>query len=168
MGNYAISRKKIALWAYFGLVLQFLLIGCKASQPTIIEKDKLVYITKDSTIYKDSIIYVPFESVKEITILYDTLVMETSLAKSKCYVDTVNNCLNGHIWNKSAIHQHYTSVDNVSTKDSLIYIEKPVPYKVIEKERYVPRLVWACIIWAAISILILGFVVYIKITQKHK
>ena len=87
-------KRKVCLSACFCLVMAFLLLGCKTQKPTVIEKDKLVYVTKDTTIYKDTVVYIPFESVKEIVPLYDTLFLETSIAASKCYIDTLNRCLN--------------------------------------------------------------------------
>lgn len=145
--------------ALLAAILLFSLDGCKPEQ-IIVEKDKLVYVTKDSIVHRDSTVYVPVEVFKDYAL--DTLVLRTSLAESKSWLDTSSAYLVGEIRNLNALEVKYIEVDKWHTKDSLVYKEKPVPYQVIEEKMYIPTFAWICIVWAAISIVLLGLWLYFK------
>lgn len=132
-----------------GIIIGF--IGCKPKQ-VVAEKEKLVYVTKDSIVHRDSTVYVPVEVYKDYAL--DTLVLRTSLAESKSWLDTGSLYLVGEIRNLKALHVKYVEVDKWHTKDSLVYKEVPVPYPVVEKERYIPKWSWITLL---ISIGVLGY-----------
>ena len=155
-------KTKHLIWAVFvamAAIILIFLVGCKPKQ-VIVEKEKLVYVTKDSIVHRDSTIYVPVEVYKDYAL--DTLVLRTSLAESKSWLDTSSAYIVGEIRNLKALEVKYIEVDKWHTKDSLVYKEKPVPYPVVEEKRYIPTFAWICIVWAAISIVLLGLWLYFK------
>ena len=122
----------------FILLLGLLLLGsCKTTQPTILPiEHETVIEYRDTTIYKDSVVYIPQETVKDVTSSLDTLRMETSMAKAKAWVDTTNNVLKGTLDNKQGLQYKYVYKDRIVTKDSIVYNEVPVPViqdKIIRK-----------------------------------
>lgn len=133
------------------------LIGCKQQQ-TVIEKEKLVYVTKDSIVHRDSTIYVPTEVYKDYSL--DTLVLRTSLAESKSWLDTNSLYLVGEIRNLKAVQIKYVEVDKWHTKDSLVYVEKPVPYEVEVVKTHIPTWAWICLAWAVITVASIAWSVY--------
>lgn len=157
-------KTKNSIWAVFvalAAIFLIFLVGCKPKQ-IIVEKEKLVYVTKDSIVHRDSTVYVPVEVFKDYAL--DTLVLRTSLAESKSWLDTSSAYIVGEIRNLKALEYKYIEVDKWHTKDSLVYKDKevPVPYPVVEEKRYIPTFAWICIVWAAISIVLLGLWLYFK------
>ena len=132
----------------------FIFGGCKPKQ-IIVEKEKVVYQTKDSIVYKDSTVYVPYEVVKDYSL--DTLVLKTSLAESKSWLDTNSLYLVGEIRNLKALQVKYVEVDKWHTKDSIVEKEVPVPYPVVEVKTKTPT--WA---WWTLFICI-GLLVYVGV-----
>lgn len=156
------ALKRLAKMALLGAILLFYLDGCKPEQ-IIVEKDKLVYVTKDSIVHRDSTVYVPVEVYKDYAL--DTLVLRTSLAESKSWLDTSSAYLIGEIRNIKALEVKYIEVDKWHTKDSLVYKEKPVPYPVIEEKVKRPWWAWICLTWTIISIASIIWTVYIKLKK---
>lgn len=115
------------------LALFCILSGCKSIKPTIIEK----VIYKDSITTKDSIIFIPIEKYVDVVPMYDTLFLSTSFAESKSWVDTSQNKLVGNIIQKG-IEQHFKENEKIIKMDSIVEIEKKVPYKVIETKNNYP------------------------------
>ena len=153
-------RHKKLVWAVFvALAALFLifLVGCKPKQ-VIVEKEKLVYVTKDSIVHRDSTIYVPVEVYKDYAL--DTLVLRTSLAVSKSWLDTSSAYLVGEIRNLKALEVKYIEVDKWHTKDSIVEKEKPVPYPVVEEKIKRPWWSWICLTWTIISLISIGWTIY--------
>ena len=160
-------KRKAAKWVGGGIIailigLMLLFVGCRTHQPTVIEKEKIVYVTKDSIVHRDSLVYVPVESQKDFTGLLDTLFLSTSLAKSWSAVDTSKMLLVGEIKNIKALEVKYVEIEKWRTRDSIVQVEKPLPYPVVEEKRYIPTFAWICIVWAVISIVLLGIWLYMK------
>lgn len=135
--------------ALMGTIMLFSLVGCKQKQ-IIVEKEKLVYVTKDSIVHRDSTVYVPVEVYKNFAL--DTLVLRTSLAESKSWFDTSSDYLVGEIRNLKAVEYKYIEIDKWHTRDSLIYKEKPVPYQVVEKKIKYPWWSWITLIWFVFTV----------------
>ena len=121
------------------LILGILFVGCKPKQ-VIVEKEKVVYQTKDSIVQRDSLVYVPYEVVKDYSL--DTLVMQTSLAISKSWLDTSTFYIVGELKNLKALEVKYIEVDKWHTKDSIVEKEKPVPYEVEVVKTKIPTVFW--------------------------
>ena len=136
------------------IALALLFCACKTQTPTIIEKEKYIYVTKDSVVNRDSTIYIPVEVYKDYSL--DTLVLRTSQAISKSWLDTSSAYLVGEIRNLKAIQTKYIEVEKWHTKDSIVEKEVPVPYPVVEKVKYIPT-------WMKIITFLGGFVLLLFI-----
>ena len=135
--------------------------GCKPQQ-VIVEKEKVVYVHSDSTIYKDSVVYVPVEVYKDYSKLNDTLYLETSLAKAAAWNDTVGWTIQGYIRNKQAVQYKYIEVEKIVKNDSIVEKEVPVPYEVEVVKTRIPTWAWLCLAWAVISLLSIAWTIYKK------
>lgn len=146
-----------------GLVLM-VVFGCATTKPNIITPKEEIKITlRDSVVIKDSIRIVPIEVVKEISPQYDTLIMETSLAKSKSWIDTANKSLRGEIVNKQQNQQRERIEIRYIEKIDTIKIVEPIPYP--EPEPYVPKIYKYSMGFSIIVIVVLGLLVFLKIKR---
>lgn len=138
----------------FILSLLLCFVSCKPTEQVIVHHEYIQHIT-DSVIYHDSIVTIPHEVYTNITWNYDTLTLETSLAKAECWVDSL--WLRGSISNKQQVIYKYIEVEK--WRDSIVYREKPVPYPVVE---YVKNPVnKSILIWAIfVSIGCLGLLIW--------
>lgn len=178
-GNYKITgwerksrperTKRASFWIFGAAAIIILgivigLSGCKQKQ-VIVEKEKYIYVTKDSIVNRDSTVYVPVEVYKDYSLFQDTLFLETSIAKAVAWNDTSNWMLNGYIENKQAIQYKYIEKLKVVRNDSIVEVEKPVPYPVVEEKKVIPTFAWICIIWSILSIVLLGVWAYLKFSK---
>ena len=130
--------------------LSLLFMGC-ASTKSVVEvpvKDKEIIEYRDTTIYLEKIVEVPvpIEKVVEVASKLDTLFMETSVAKSKAWVDTTNNVLRGNIENKkTALKGKVDTCFVVEYIDRVI--EKEIAVEVPIEKPYIPKVAWLCIIF---------------------
>lgn len=140
----------------------FLLCGCT----------KQVYIptdTKHIIEYRDSLIYltdtlvveIPKEIVKEIKPVIDTSRLETKIAFSEAYVDTVDMTLHHTLKNKP--NSLKTAIDTVFVvKTKTEYLEKPVIVEVEKPVKYVPK-IYKYSLWFSIGVLLfIGLKIYLK------
>lgn len=127
---------------------------------------KTVYVpTEAKTIieYRDTTIRVvdtikielPREVVKEVMPIIDTSRLETSVAYSEAYVDTIERKLHHRLQNKqTALKQKVDTLILVKTKNE--YIEVPIIQEVEVPTPYIPKFAWLCIIftccWAVVKI----------------
>lgn len=133
--NYSFLKSFLIWWLIIPQILN--ICGCSPKHVPI--KGEIIYTYKDSTVINtvDSIKIIPVERVVDLVPVYDTLYLQTSLAKSKAYVDTVNHILRGSITNKSTFSQHHTIEwkERIVKKDSLVYEPQPYPVEVKVKNK---------------------------------
>lgn len=125
----------------FIIYIIFLLtfIGCSTTRYVPVkETEKEVVNYKDSVRIRDSIVVIPVERIVDIVPQYDTLKLETTQARAKAYVDTTLHLLRGSIENKDKAKTEVREVVRFVERTDTIYIEKPVPYEVEKRVRYVP------------------------------
>lgn len=114
------------------------LAGCGVTKPRYIDIEREVITYKDSTILnvRDSIVMIPIERIVDIVPTYDTLVLESSVASSKAWVDTSYHLLRGELQNKPEIAKewHIQYVDRIIERtDTLVRTEtKEVPVEVVK------------------------------------
>lgn len=143
-------NKNRTFWRLLLFGLLIILFGCKSvssvTETSSSEKIEIVY--KDSVRYYDSTIIIPIERYVDIVNDYDTLLLETSQAKAKCWVDSI--WLKGNIENKSIVQYKY--IDRWHVKDSLVYKDKEdSEISQIETIKYIKNpvnnnlLIWAII-----------------------
>lgn len=139
------------VFPYLVIFLLFLLTGCRGPRPVIVqshEEVKVNYI--DSVIYKDSVTYIPKEFYYNVAWPFDSLTLETSQAKAVCWVDSL--FLRGFIENKNVVKTKIIEKTEVITNDSIVYVEKPVPYPVeVVKTKNAAWWVW---LWSILSSLV--------------
>lgn len=102
--------------------LLIILFSCKSvsSVTGTSSSEKIEIVYKDYIRYFDSTVIVPVERYVDIVRSYDTLELETSQAKARCWVDSI--FLRGEIENKSIVKYKY--VDKQHIKDSLVGKDK--------------------------------------------
>lgn len=122
---------------------------------------------KDSTVVNmvDSIVYTPIYEVKDIVPVYDTLHLETDLAKAEAYVDTTIHMLKGNIKNKKDQQVKYVYRDRIQYRDSIQIKEVPVEVvkdKIIRKAPWWNWILYPFALFGLVSILLLAIKIYIK------
>lgn len=163
------KRKKVAKWVGGGIIavligLMLLFTGCKEILP-LIQREEVVTMYVDSTIWHTDTSYfeVPVEVYKDYTSLLDTLRLETNYAYTWSAVDTNNHILIGELRNKAIkLPVEYKWKERIVYQDSIVVRQVPQPYPVVEEKRYIPTFAWICIVWAIVSIVLLGIRLYFK------
>lgn len=128
-----------------------LLGGCKSTKTEYIEKNDSVYI--DKIVYRDSSIFVaiPYEVVKEICPQLDTLEMETSVALSRCWVDTCTHMLKGTLTNKKngiktdvKIPTRYIVKTNTKYINKIVTVQKNISF--LYKVQMILSTIFGCMV----------------------
>lgn len=121
---------------------------------------------KDSTLIHmvDSIRYIPKERIVDVVPVYDSLTLETNMAKAKAWVDTITHTLKGSLENKKGIEYKYIYKDRVEVKDSIVTKEVPVEVTKEVKTHYgYEKWLW---IISILSLLYVGYKIYVKAIPK--
>lgn len=124
---------------------------------------------KDSTVLniKDSIRVIERSRYKDYAGLLDTLRVKGNRSSSKSWVDTTRNVLNTELVEEPI--EEKTKIiyrDRWKTRDSLVYVEKPVPVEVQVEKKVYPRFLVILSILGVLSTCVLGFIGYLKIKKK--
>ena len=131
--------KQFNIFLFIVFFLSF--VGCSTTRYVPIkEAEKEITNYKDSIRIKDSIVVIPVERVVDVVPSYDTLRLETTQAKAKAYVDTTLHLLRGSIENKDKAKTEVREVVKFVERTDTVYVEKPVPYEVEKRVRYVPSI----------------------------
>ena len=159
------SRLHILKRTLIGLMLvimtAIMLCSCHTQKQTIVEtKTETRYV--DSVRYYDSITYIPQEYYYNVAWPYDSLYLETSQASAAAWVDST--FLRGYIKNKKVASQQVVVKTEYITRDSISYVEKPVPYPVeVVKTKNAAWWVW---LWAILSTLGLVGLIVLWVRKK--
>ena len=159
-----IKRFNIFLFIiYIIFLLSF--IGCSTTRyATVSGVEKEVTNYKDSIRIRDSIVVIPVERIVDIVPQYDTLKLETTQARAKAYVDTTLHLLRGSIENKDKAKTEVREVVKFVERTDTIYVEKPIPYEVEKKVRYVPAIYKLSLIFMIATI----FLAVIRLILRYK
>ena len=153
--------KRFILYIIF--ILSF--VGCSTTRYVPVkETEKEVINYKDSVRIRDSIVVIPVERIVDVVPAYDTLRLETTQAKAKAYVDTALHLLRGSIENKDKSKTEVREVVKFVERTDTIYVEKPVPYEVEKRVRYVPAIYKLSLIFMIAGI----FLTVIRLILKYK
>lgn len=130
-----------------------------------VPREEIHYVQKDSIILKivDSVKYIPVERYVDIIPEYDTLKMETSLASSTAYVDTLTHTLKGKIENKKGLEKCIKIVEKYVENCDTIYVKVPVTVEVIKEKKVVPKWCWYLLEFVALVALVYAVKIYLKI-----
>ena len=147
------------------IIFTLIFIGCSTTRYVPVkETEKEVINYKDSIRIKDSIIVIPVERIVDVVPTYDTLRLETTQARAKAYVDTTLHLLRGSIENKDKAKTEVREVIKFIERTDTLYIEKPVPYEVEKRVRYVPAFFkFTALFFVGVILLII-----IRIVLKYK
>ena len=159
-----IKRFNIFLFIiYIIFLLSF--VGCSTTRYVPVKGvEKEVTNYKDSIRIRDSIVVIPIERIVDIVPIYDTLKMETTQAMAKAYVDTTLHLLRGSIENKDKAKTEVREVVKFVERTDTLYIEKPIPYEVEKRVRYVPTFfIFTALFFVGVILLII-----IRIVLKYK
>ena len=140
-------------------------MGCSTTRyATVSGVEKEVTNYKDSIRIRDSIVVIPVERIIDIVPQYDTLKLETTQARAKAYVDTTLHLLRGSIENKDKAKTEVREVVKFVERTDTLYIEKPIPYEVEKKVRYVPAIYKLSLIFmiAAIALTVIRLILKYK------
>ena len=147
------------------IVFLFSFMGCSTTRYVPVnEVEKEVTNYKDSIRIRDSIVVIPVERIVDIVTVYDTLEMETTQARAKAYVDTTFHLLRGSIENKNKTKTEVREVVKLVVRTDTVYVEKPVPYEVEKKVRYVPAIYKLSLIFMIAGI----FLTVIRLILRYK
>lgn len=135
-------KKKFCFNVTAFVVITLMLLGCGAAQLLPSSTTTTTVVTRDSLVIRTDTLRIPIpvEKVVDVARTYDTLRLETSMAWSLTYVDTLTNTLKGQLQNKhQVLEAEVTYVDRYveTVRDSLVRVEVPVEVEVPVK--YVPR-----------------------------
>ena len=147
------------------IIFTLIFIGCSTTRYVPVkETEKEVINYKDSIRIKDSIIVIPVERIVDVVPTYDTLRLETTQARAKAYVDTALHLLRGSIENKDKAKTEVREVIRFVDRTDTIYVEKPVPYEVEKRVRYVPAIYKLSLIFmiAAIGLTVIRLILKYK------
>ena len=133
---------------------------------------KMRYIpiqTEEKIIIKDSIIRVidtvevevPKEVVKEVIPQIDTSILETSVAKSVAYVDTLEKKLHHTLEQKGELKVKIDTCYITKVEERVVYKDRPIEVEVIKYKR--DALFWYLLIFQIAVILYLGLRFYFRL-----
>ena len=138
-----------------GKILTVLTVGMVVAcgilhKPTPQPSTNVQVVVKDSTVIRDSlrVVDLPVERIVDMVAVYDTLELETSLAKSRAWVDTNRHMLVGDIENKNQAKIKVEYRDRIIYRDSIYTKEVPVPYEVVKEVTKYPTLFWILLAFA--------------------
>lgn len=143
-------------------IVAALLMGCaKTVYVPVQGENKIEY--RDSIIHiKDTVrVEIPKEVVKEVIPQVDTSRLETSVAYSEAYLDTINKKLTHTLKNKEkALNVKLDTIVRVEYVNQ--YIEKPVIQEVKVEVPYVPKPYKYSMWFSVIVILLVGVRLFLK------
>ena len=150
----------------FRLILGVLLIGLMANCSTVQKipvENKYEIVKKDSIIYtvKDSVNIIPIEKIVNKTLPDQKSSLETSLAKSEAYTDSLG-FLHHTLENKKQFTQHIHKEEKEKIKTDSGYVEKPVPYEVVVEKPYIPKFYKFTLYWFIATVILLILGIYLK------
>lgn len=118
------------------LILLLIILSSCGVQRKVVVENRIEYTYLDSLRIRDSVVVIPKERIVDIVPVYDTLVLETSKAEAKAYVDTSLHVLKGQIQNKTGIEYKYVEKEKTVYRDSLVIKEIPVEVEKVIKTHY--------------------------------
>lgn len=112
---------------------------------------------------RDSINWIPKEKIVNITLPNQESNLETSLAKSQAYTDSLG-FLHHNLENKEGVKTKYVYKDRIQYRDSIQI--KEVPYPVEKPVKYIPKLYKWSMAFSILVILLIAAWIYFKIQHK--
>ena len=148
---------KSKIFAIFSI---FLLVSCGCLHH--LPPSENIVNVKDSVRIeiRDSINWIPKEKIVNITLPNQESNLETSLAKSQAYTDSLG-FLHHNLENKEGVKTKYVYKDRIQYRDSIQI--KEVPYPVEKPVKYIPKFFWGTFFFSVVVLLLIAAWIYIKI-----
>ena len=152
------------------LVTILMLAGCGAAQHLPTQSSQVTTtIIKDSLVVRTDTVKVeiPVERYVDVVPAYDTLHLETTLAKSEAFVDTLTHTLKGKLEHKPGAlttDVKYVERVRVEYRDSLVTKEIPVEVEVVKT--VTPRWAWYLVLMNVLTVIALFILSYLKFKKK--
>lgn len=145
------------------LLLIVLSLNCSTTKYIPLEKEEITH-QKDSIVYifKDSVIITPVERVINITFPNQISDLETTLAKSNAYTDSLG-FMHHTLENKTNVMKQKETIIQYKEKIDTTYIKIQEPYEVEVPVKYIPKFYKFTFYWFWITLLIVGLTLFLKI-----
>lgn len=155
--------------ALYGAILCVVLVtGCKTPYYVPIESNTEVHI-KDSTAvhWIDSVRIHEATRYKDLAWLGDTLNIEGQRSRMWAVADTTKEVILGGL-EEDPVEEKTRIIykDRWKVRDSLVYVEKPVPVEVEKEIKVYPKWMIVLSILGIISTMVLSFQIYLKLKKK--
>ena len=112
---------------------------------------------------RDSINWIPKEKIVNITLPNQESNLETSLAKSQAYTDSLG-FLHHNLENKEGVKTKYIYKDRIQYRDSIQI--KEVPYLVEKPVKHIPKFFWGTLVYAVLVSLLFAVKIYLKFRKS--
>lgn len=138
--------------------------GCKTIQYVPVNTDTHVEV-KDSTVLhiKDSVRIIERSRWKDYGGLLDTLSIFGNHSTARAYIDTTRNILNGEL--EEDPQEEKTRIvyrDRRKVRDSLVYVEKPIPVEVTKEKKVIPKWTYYSLIGNLLLVIALFLLVRVR------
>ena len=140
------------------IILLLLTVCCGTIKEVPVQTNTTIEY-RDSIVVKDSLIYIPKETIKEVVPMLDTLQMETDMATATAWLDTTTTTLKGTLVNKKGIVEKVKWREKIVYRDSIVTQEVPVEIEV-EKIKY-RHTFWDKLSWLISGLSISILIIYI-------
>ena len=124
------------------------------TEEKIIVKDSLVFINDTITVE------VPFETIREVLPQIDTSILQTDLASSTAYLDTIERKLVHTLEQKGELKVKIDTCYITQTVEKIVYQDRPIEVEVVKYKR--DALFWYLLIFQVVAILYIALRIYLK------
>ena len=133
------------------IITLFMLCGCGQIKYVTIQTEEKVII-KDSIVRViDTVeVEVPFETIKEVLPQIDTSILETSVAKSVAYVDTLEKKLHHTLEQKGELKVKIDTCYITKVEERIVYKDRPIEVEVPKRD----NIFWFSIIFNIVILLV--------------
>ena len=142
-----------------------LFFGCKVIKYVPVKETEYVSVHDTTVLHRtDTLVKVPEFHLSDYAGLGDTLVLKSSVAESKAWVDSSLMVLKGRLIQTGTVPVQVVEKERVVYKDSIITKDVPVPVEVVKTvhPKY-EKWLW---IWAVLSILGIAAWTYLRFFKK--
>ena len=144
------------------IIALFMLCGCGQIKYVPVQTEEKIIIRDSIIRVIDTVeVEVPQEVIKEVLPAIDTSVLETSVAKSVAYVDTLEKKLHHTLEQKGELKVKIDTCYITQTVEKIVYKDRPIEVEVIKYKR--DALFWYLLIFQIAVILYLGLRIYLRL-----
>lgn len=144
------------------IIALFMLCGCGQIKYVPVQTEEKVIIRDSIIRVIDTVtVTVPSETIKEVLPAIDTSVLQTELAKSTAYLDTVERKIHHTLEQKGTLKTTIDTCYITKVEERIVYKDRPIEVEVIKYKR--DALFWYLLIFQIAVILYLGLRFYFRL-----